>query len=172
MISTLDHSRPSMTRSITPLTEPVTASDGTSSLVLDFGCESTNTYAYDWFFALAACLGVFLHVAIRAHWVSFAFIECNGCDWFLTHEAHEMFGMPRFTQSGQSLWMHENKKLLFNDKIDKNRYYSLDCLCVCVRPREWYHRFAFALPLFSLHCMQCWIQIARAQLRGQCYQFN
>lgn len=73
--------------------------------------KNGNTYAYDGFFALAACFGVFLDVAFRADRVSFAFVECNGCNWFLTHETDEMFWMPWFPQSGQSLEREREKEI-------------------------------------------------------------
>lgn len=132
------------------------------------------TYAYDWFFALAACLGVFLDVAIRAHRVSFTFVECNGCNWFLTHETYEMFWMPWFTQSGQSLWKWEWERERGRGKerkierylIEKNCYCSFVCVCVyvVVARHRWYHHFAFArtLLLRTLHAMSHYYQISRA----------
>lgn len=62
-----------------------------------------NTYAYDGFMAFVANFGEFFGKAIAADWVSFAFVECDGCDWFFTHQAHKMLWMPALAQGCQSL---------------------------------------------------------------------
>lgn len=69
------------------------------------------TYACDGFMALMACFGVFFRKAIAAYGVSFAFIEGNSCDWFLTNQADEMFWMPWFAQCCQSLFRNKKRKI-------------------------------------------------------------
>lgn len=84
------------------------------------------TYAYDRFLALAASFRIFLDVAIRADGISFAFVECYGCDWFLAHVAHEMLWMPRFAQRRQCLSMRMRRRRS-RKRISDDYYYIAIC---------------------------------------------
>lgn len=61
------------------------------------------TYANDWLLAVVAFFTILLGVARRTDWLTFTFVECGICDWFLADLACEMFGVPWFTQRVQRL---------------------------------------------------------------------
>lgn len=72
-------------------------------ILMPWFVQRFHYFTYDGFTALCTCFRVFLGVAFWAHWISFAFIECNGSNWFFAHLANKMFWMPGFAQSSQSL---------------------------------------------------------------------